>query len=58
MRRGRTPLSEVDRTWSSPGDPLLQEDADCHGFMWLSTHEEAMILAARAQNTAQTDTAA
>lgn len=53
MLRGNTELLTAGE-----GDPLLQQDADCHGFMWLSPDEEAMILDARAQNTAPTDTAA
>ncbi len=30
------------------GDLLLQEDADCHGFLFVSPEEEAMILEIRA----------
>lgn len=53
MLRGNTPL-----TAAGDGDLLIQEDADCHGFMFVSPEEEALILEMRAQSTAASATAA
>ncbi len=44
MLRGNTELYEA-----GDGDLLLQQDADCHGFMFVSAAEEAMIAQLRAQ---------
>ncbi len=49
MLRGNTPLFAA-----GDGDPLLQEDAECHGFMFLSEAEEHII----EQHRATTDEAA
>ena len=43
MLRGNTPLFEAGE-----GDVLLQQDAECHGFMFVTPEEEAMILEIRA----------
>lgn len=53
MLRGNTDLLAAGY-----GDLLLQEDADCHGFMFLSAEEEAMVLKMRAQSTTTSATAA
>ena len=53
MLRGNTSLFEAGE-----GDVLLQEDADCHGFMFVSPEEEAIILAARASGSGTTEATA
>lgn len=47
MLRGNTDLFEVGE-----GDLLLQRDADCHGFMFLSAEEEQLIAEMRARTAA------
>lgn len=44
MLRGNTDLFNAGN-----GDLLLQQDADCHGFMFVSAAEEAMIVQLRAE---------
>jgi hypothetical protein len=43
--RGNTPLFAA-----GDGDLLLQEDAECHGFIFVSEEEEEMIKRLRASN--------
>ena len=38
MLRGNTPLVNA-----GSGNPILEEDGDCHGFQWLTPEEDAML---------------